>query len=431
MDDATVGRVDVYARQYAQFLGRAKTARAAVTELERLFTAAGGQLLTQPEAGLAGTSRTTHRAKKPPGVVFKPGTRYYLRGGDGHTAAFVALGRQSLERGARIIIAPLDAPHIQLKQRPVYDRAGLIMFDTVIHGVADLRLWLSRPLALHLHVARPGAADGGLDLIVGERPDDPVLVIPDLLPHLSGRVQKNQVVDSAERMDAVAARSYRALVDYLAGQGLDVNALATAESALLPAGPPVFVGADRALLAGYGHSHRALAYAAVRALIDTGAELTPEQTAVVIVTRSADPAGGTSGLGFVRTAMTQLLGALSVTDGEPDVLATRRMYARSTAWIASAADDLATDKGIGIAPRGADAVPRATRRTIDSLEASGAPYQLVGRQRWGPGRSLAPLDMDVVGVAIPTRHRRAPAELVSTLDLYYAQQAARAWLLGS
>lgn len=432
VDGPTAVRIDTFARAYAEFLGQAKTARSAVTGLVRVFVDGGGQALpatkpsTEPSTKPLGGRKATEPA-------YSPGARYYLLGGDGHTAAFVKLGRQPLERGVRMVIASVDAPHIQLKQRPVYTKAGLAMFDTLVHGGPDLRHWLSRPLALHLHLARPGAADGGLDLIVGERPGDPVLVIPDLLPHLSRTVQsrKKGLVDSPERMDAVAARSYRALVEYLSGQGIDMASLAAAESALVPAGPPAFIGVDRALLSGHGHSHRALAYAAVRALADPRAA-TPEHTAVVVVVRSASRRGGTSGLGFVRTALAQLASAVAVSEDQMDVLATRRMYALSTTWLSSAMDDARTEAGIAISARSTDAVPRATRRVLDSLDAGRAPYQLIGKPpRWGVGRGLAALDMDAVAVAIPAHHRRAPNELISTLDLHYAFQAARAWLIGS
>lgn len=431
VDRATARRIDAFARDYAGFLGRAKTARAAVTELIREFVAAGGQVL--PAAGEPQTSlKTGSKASLKTSAGLQPGARYYLAGRDGHTVAFVKIGRQPLEAGVRLIVAAVDAPHIQLKQRPIYDRAGLAMFDTVLHGSPDLKHWLSRPLALHVHMARPGSADGGLDLIVGERPDDPVLVIPDLLPHLSGKIQRKTLIDSPERMDAIAARSYRALVEYLAGQGVDVAALATAESALVPAGPPVFVGVDRALLSGHGHSHRALAYAAVRALAAVDADdSVPEQSAVVIVVRTTSTSGGTSGLGFVRVALSQLLGALAGPGREPDILALRRMYALSTALVSSYANNMTGERGVALTPRGADAVPRATRRIMDSLDRGGAPYQLVVERGWSAGRALGALDMDAVGVTVPTRHQRAPFELISTLDLHYALLAARAWLVGS
>lgn len=417
VDAATSARIDAFAREYADFLSSAKTARAAVAELIHVFTAHGGQPLP------TGERQATKGAPQ-------PGALLYFAGADGHTVAFVKVGRKPLSSGVRMIIAALDAPHIQLKQRPIYDRAGLHMFDTVVHGRPDLRLWLSRPLALHIHLARPGAADAGLDLIVGENPDDPVLVIPDLLPHLSGKVQRESIVDSPERMDAVAARNYRGLVDYLAGQGIDAEALDAAESALVPAGAPTFVGVDRALLSGHGHSHRALAYAAVRALASRDGAI-PERSAVVIALRSTDRSGGTSGLGFVRTALSKLLAGLWAGPTQPDVLTSRRMYAGSTAWLSTRLSDLSQDEGVALAPRGSDAVPRATRRIIDSLDRGDAPYQLVSKPGWGPGRALGALDIDAVGVAVPTRHPRAPAELLSTLDLHYAFRAARAWLIGT
>lgn len=411
VDTATYRRIDAFARDYVAYLGEAKTARKTVTELVEVFRQQDAIKLS--------------KNLRPPRT---PGSRFYFVGQNGDAAAFVRLGRRPLERGARIVIAAVEAPHIQLKQRPVYEKAGVAVFDTVVHGRVDMPSWLSRPLALHIYLARPGAQDGGLDVVIGEAADDPVLVIPDLLPHLSRKVQRNSIVDTPERLDAIAARSRRALLDALAGHGVEERSLAEAEVALVPAGRPVFVGVDRARIAGHGHGGRTLAYAAVRALADAHV---PERAAVVIVVRSASySSGSNSGFAFVDTAMSRLLGALTEGGAKLDMLDTRRVYARSSAWVTGGARG-AMESGLILTPLSDDALPRATRRVIDELERVGAPYQFDARAGWSVSRSLMSLDIEVVDVSMPTVGGGAPTQLLSTLDLYHAWLSATAWLGGA
>lgn len=416
LDAQAEARVRDFARDYAAYLARAKTERAAVRGLIELYADSGAS-----EIPLRGGAKVANSG------------RYYLRSANNDAVAFVRVGRQPLERGARIIIASVDAPHIVLEQRSIYDKADLTLLDTELYGHLDLPSWLSRPLALHLFLARPGAADGDLELVIGERPDDPVLVIPDLLPHLSGKVQRDQIVDSPERMDAIAARTRQALLEMLAGHGIDERALAQAEISLVPAGGPVFVGVDRALLSGHGHGHRALAYAAVRALASEAEA--PERSSMVVVLRSlSTERGSSSALGFAEVAFVRALEALE-TPGEGeragmDVLDTRRAYARSAAWLSGGADG-ELHQGLVLAPLSDDATPGATRQVIDDLERAGAAYQFGQKAGWSYARRLAPLDIDVVEVSLPVRGRGAPAELLSTLDLYHAFQAAVAWLGGA
>lgn len=407
LDKAAKQATAAFADEYAAWLGDAKTPRRAVAGLATLARDRGAKLL-DPDA------RPQHA----------DGNTFYFTGSGGDAAAFVRIGARPIEEGLRIVVVSVDAPHLVLKQQPVFDKAGFAMLDLQPYGDPKLESWLARPMALYLY-----SADGPVDLVIGEDPDGPVLVVPDLLPHLSGKVQHKAIVDSPERMNAVAASSNEALLQFLAGHGVDEKVLVAAETSLVPAGPPIFVGVDRALLAGHGHAHRSLAYGAVRALFD--ADQLHQSAAVIIVSRSRAGDEGNSGTAFARTAMTRMLGAFA-DDGENlDVLAIRRIYMRSAALIAGALEGVA-NSGVILHPRADDALPAATRRVVDSFKASGAQYQISGKNPgWGhPSRDLATLDLDVVEIALPVKGVGTPLELMSTLDLYQGYVACRGWLSG-
>ncbi len=406
VDSEAATRIAGFAADYASYLAAAKTPRGAVAGLVAMFREGAAELKPGDRPTLAS------------------GGRFWFVNTGGDAAAFVVLGKEPLERGARIIVASIDSARIELKQKPVYTRAGFAMLDTVLHGDIDMKSWLSRPMALHVHVYRPGAPIRGLDVIVGEAADDPVLSIPDLLPHLSGRVQRKRIVDSPERMDAIAAASRRALSEFLAARGMDERTFAQAESLLVPAGPPEFVGVDRALLAGYGHGHRALAYAALRALIATK---TPRRSAVVIVIgRLHRGTGGISGIPFIKNSLSRLLYSLSGQGPGLDILETRRFYARSHALVSGAVSGV-LDSGLSLNPLSDDALPQAVRRVIDAMDRAGVMYQLGKRRHRSISRELGILGVEAVDIALPLTGQRAPMQLLSTLDLYQAKLAADVW----
>lgn len=407
VDSSNLPDIEALTRDYQGFIGTAKTARRAVAGLR----------------ALAGDKATELAPGQRPART--PGARFVLTGMGGGAAAFVLLGKRPVEQGVRMIIAAVDAPHIELKQRPVYSKAGFAMLDTMLYGNLDLPSWLVHPLALYLHVARPGAAGGGLDIIVGEGLDQPVLAIPDLLPHLSRKIQRDTIVDSPERMDAIAARSEQALAEFLAAQGVDSGVLAEAEAALVPAGAPVLIGVDRALIAGYGHHQRALAYAAVRALL---AADTPEHTAVVIVVSSAGDRG--VGVDFARAALSRILAALSARGEAIDSLDVRQFYARS-AGLAGAHLTGKQSHGVVLAPGSDDSPPETLRRVVDVFERAGAQYQISSKAGWGPSRGLSELDLAMTDIALPVTGTGTPFELLSALDLYQALLACKGWLTQS
>jgi len=306
----------------------------------------------------------------------------------------------------------------------VFEKAGFAMLDLQPYGDAELESWLVRPMALYLY-----SADGPIDLVVGEDPDGPVLVVPDLLPHLAGKVQQDAIVDSPERMNAVAASSNEALWQFLASHGVDAKVLASADTSLVPAGPPSFVGVDRAMIAGHGHAHRSLAYGAVRGLFD--ADSVQQTAAVIVVSRSQAGDEGNSGTAFAQTAMTRVLRAFADDGAGLDVLGIRRIYAQSAALIAGAIEG-SMNSGVALHPRADDALPVAFRKAIDSFDSSGAQYQLSDKNPgWShPSRDLATLDLDVIEIALPIKRIGAPLELLSTLDLYQGYVACRGWLSG-
>ncbi|MBQ7585221.1 MAG: aminopeptidase, partial [Desulfovibrionaceae bacterium] len=103
-------------------------------------------------------------------------------------------GTEPLEKGLSLIAAHTDSPRLDLKQHPFLEQADVAQAETHYYGGIKKYQWLSRPLALHGVVLRENGER--VDLKVGEKEDDPVFCIADLLPHLGHRELEKTVKEA-------------------------------------------------------------------------------------------------------------------------------------------------------------------------------------------------------------------------------------------
>jgi len=254
---------------YKRFLDQSKTEREAVLTIRRLADQKGfiedGSL----------------RTLKPMIKIFRE-----------KTIALVKPGKAPLEEGIRLIVSHIDAPRLDLKQRPIYEEVDLAFFKTHYYGGIKKFQWLARPLAIHGRVIK---GDGGIvDITMGEDESDPVFTILDLLPHLATKVQSNKKLDEAvdgEKLNLIVGslplggekqknRFKLSILDQLNRMyGLVEEDLISAELEIVPAERARDVGWDRSLVGAYGQDDRASAYASLMALLDTKE---PTRTTVVL-----------------------------------------------------------------------------------------------------------------------------------------------------
>ncbi len=208
------------------------------------------------------------------------------------TIALVKPGKLPIEKGIRLIVSHIDAPRLDLKQRPLYEDIDLTFFKTHYYGGIKKYQWLSRPLAIHGRIVK---ADGkNIDITIGENDKDPVFTILDLLPHLSQNVQNEKKVSEAftgEKLNVLIGslpidnkdqkdRFKLAILDYLYNAyGMTEEDLISAELEVVPAGDAKDVGLDRALTGAYGQDDRSSAFTSMRALMDSKR---PDKTAVAL-----------------------------------------------------------------------------------------------------------------------------------------------------
>ena len=262
-------RVFAFGEGYKRFLDNAKTEREAVSCIRE-------------EARNSGFSEE-----------ISPGSRSALiKAFQGKSIALAKPGKAPLESGIRLIVSHIDAPRLDLKQKPLYEEVDLAFLKTHYYGGIKKFQWLARPLAIHGLIVK---ADGDvIDIKVGEDETDPVFTILDLLPHLARKAQYDKKLDEAivgEKLNVIAGslplggsdtkdRFKLSVLNHLSeAYGLVEEDLVSAELEVVPAEKAKDVGWDRALTGGYGQDDRASAFTSLKALLDARA---CEKTAVVL-----------------------------------------------------------------------------------------------------------------------------------------------------
>ena len=116
------------------------------------------------------------------GKALKAGDKVYAMNKKKMVAAFV-IGKRPISEGMRILGAHIDSPRLDLKQNPLYEDTDMALLDTHYYGGVKKYQWVTLPLALHGVIAKK---DGSvINVCVGEKEDDPVFGVSDLLIHLS------------------------------------------------------------------------------------------------------------------------------------------------------------------------------------------------------------------------------------------------------
>ena len=99
------------------------------------------------------------------------------------TIALFHMGTKPLTEGMNILGAHIDSPRIDVKQNPLYENEEFAYLDTHYYGGIKKYQWVTLPLAMHGVIAKK---DGSVVTInIGEKPEDPVFGVSDLLIHLS------------------------------------------------------------------------------------------------------------------------------------------------------------------------------------------------------------------------------------------------------
>lgn len=286
--------VEIYAQEYKKYIFKSPTELTFVSE-------------TIKRVERKGFKKLTEKSK------LKPGARFYDVNRD-RTISLIVMGKKSLEEGTRIVGAHIDSPRLELKGRPLYEKEKFALFQTYIHGGIKTYQWVNIPLAL---VGRVDKKDGTtINISMGFDENDPILLIPDLAPHVDhdNRKRTSRDVIKKEELDVIIAakpsldHSMKDIVtQFLATEyNISIEDLVSAELALIPAMKPRDVGFDRSLIAAYGQDDKASAIAAVNAVVE---QKNPEYTSIAYLVDNEE-VGNINNTGAGSSYLVDLLSSL-------------------------------------------------------------------------------------------------------------------------
>jgi aspartyl aminopeptidase len=270
--------VFAFAEDYRQFISKCKTERECTAELYAEAIAAGFEDFDKAVAS---------------GKKLKAGAKVVANNMGKGLALFI-LGKQPLEKGMNILGAHIDSPRMDLKQVPLYEDTELAMLDTHYYGGIKKYQWVTLPLALHGVICKKDGTT--VTVNIGEKPEDPVFGVSDLLIHLSAdqmekkgaKIVEGENLDlligsiPAEKKDKDAKDLVKANIASILEKtyGIDEDDFLSAEIEVVPAGAARDYGFDRSMIMGYGHDDRVCAYPSFRATLEVKK---PEYTSVCLL----------------------------------------------------------------------------------------------------------------------------------------------------
>lgn len=404
------------------------------------------------------------------GRAVRPGDRFYAVQ-MGKSAVFFQIGRKPLSEGMNILGAHIDSPRIDIKPNPLYEKDGFAYFDTHYYGGIKKYQWTAIPMAIHGVIAKK---DGTVvKVCIGEREEDPVFVITDLLVHLAGEqmTKKAAEVVAGENLDlligncpleqseelekeekeALKANVMRILADMY---GIEEGDLLSAELEIVPAGKARDLGFDRSMILGYGHDDRVCAFTSLFAMLDMADEITDATLCCLLADKEEIGNVGATGMAsrFFENTVAELVAAAE-RDSQLLVrrtLANSRMLSSDVSagfdpLYASAfeknnaaflAKGLAFNKYTGSGgKRGAsDANAEYVawiRKIMDDADVM-FQFSELGKVDAGGGGTIAHLmaeyGMNVIDCGVSVMNMHAPFEVVSKADVYETVRGHRAFL---
>ncbi len=427
-----------YAKGYAAFLDAAKTEREATDECVKLAIAAGYREYSF-------------------GMPMQAGDKFYYNN-RGKNVFLFKIGTEPINNGIRITGAHIDSPRLDLKQVPVYEEADICYFKTHYYGGIRKYQWLATPLALHGVVVKQNGEV--VNITVGEKDDDPVMYITDLLPHLAAAENAKTVSQAfqGEKLNVlVGSRPYDGeekeavklgVLQYLyETYGITEEDLQSAELSIVPAGKARDVGFDRSMICAYGHDDRVCAYPSITAMIDADESL--HTTMCILVDKEETGSDGVTGM--QSNLFMDLMGEITRALGgnEAAVRANSKCLSSDVSAIFDPAFADVYEKrnsallNCGVAmckftgSRGKGGTSDASAELVAwvrrVLNEAGVVWQTceLGKIDAGGGGTIAKYmanhNIDTIDLGVGVLSMHAPYEVISKVDLYEAYRAFRAF----
>ena len=322
-------------KNYRDFLDKGKTERECIDVIVNTIEAAGYKEL---EALIQN------------GTPVKPGDKVYSVWMN-KSIAMYHIGTKPMTDGMNILGAHIDSPRMDVKQNPLYEDNGFAYLDTHYYGGVKKYQWVTLPLAIHGVVVKKDGTT--VEINIGEKENDPVFFVSDLLIHLAGEQleKKAAKVIEGEALDIIvgnrpllidktkaedknadgkkerAKEAVKASVLEILKSVYEIEEedFLSAELEVVPAGKAREAGFDRSMILGYGQDDRVCAYTSMQAILDV--QKVERTVCCILVDKEEIGSVGATGMQskFFENSVAELMNLM----GQYSELNVRRCLARS------------------------------------------------------------------------------------------------------
>lgn len=433
---------------YIDFLNNGKTERECARSIVELAKGNGYRDLAEVIAN---------------GEKLKKGDKVYAVNMD-KMVMLVNVGEDIVNKGMNIIGSHIDSPRLDIKQNPLYESEELAYFDTHYYGGIKKYQFVTIPLALHGVVVRKDGTT--VNINIGEKEDDPVFIISDLLVHLSAEQMKKTAATAIEGenldilvgckpLDGVEKDAVKAAILSILKDKYDIEEddFVSAEIEAVPAGKAKEAGFDRSMIVGYGHDDRSCSFSAATAMMEVS-DLETTACSLFVDKEEIGSVGATSMKSrFFEDMVRELLDRMGAYS-EINLSRCLRNSRMLSSDVSMAFDPLYSDKfekkntaklGHGLSfkkytgVRGKSGANDANAEYLAQLrqimDRHGVVYQTseLGKIDVGGGGTIAYIlslyGMQVVDCGVPILSMHSPWETLSKSDLYEAYKGYKAFLI--
>lgn len=443
LSDEELKNIFQYADEYMYYLNNSKTEKEIVQNSKEILLKNGFCDISEKENLMPGDK------------VF-----YVNRG----RCIYVAvIGEEEIEKGLNVVAAHCDSPRIDLKQNPLYEDNELGMLKTHYYGGIKKYQWTNIPLSMHGFVVKPDGEK--VNICIGEKEEEPIFTISDLLPHLANEQMERKLKDGVqgEELNILAGSipydsdevSERVKLNILKllndAYGIKEVDFISSEIEFVPAFKAKSLGFDYSMIAGYGQDDKVCCYAGLRAILNTEK---PKKTAVCVITDKEEVGfNGVTGM-YTRifdSFVTELLektgntkaSSLDKTFSNTKALSADvdAAYNPNFAFAFEKNNTAYLGKGMSLVKytgargkSGASEAPAEfvaeVRKIFDSANARYQSCELGKVDKGGGGTialTLANRGMEVVDVGVPVMGMHSPYEITSKFDVYQAYKGYQAF----
>ncbi|WP_297811120.1 aminopeptidase [uncultured Finegoldia sp.] len=447
VDEKEHKEIYAYGERYKNFLDNCKTEREA-------------------------TQFIINQAKQNGFIELKEALKNKIKKGDkifinnkGKSCVLAVIG-DDINEGLNIVGAHIDCPRLDLRAVPFNEDKNILMMKTHYYGGIKKHQWTTIPLAMHGVIFTNEGKK--VEIKIGEKEDEPVFYITELLAHLSKDLNAKTLGQAieGEKLSIIAGHdSYnfkdekenpikKCILKYLNEKySITESDFQIAEIEIVPATKARDVGFDGAMIAAHGHDDRVCSYATLEAILKVDS---PKRTAIALFV-DKEEIGSVGNTSMKAPYMENMIAEIANNQSEKfNDLTMRRILANSkvlSADVTAAIDPLYSEAtedsntalcgcGISIAKftghggkfNSNDANPEFLNELRELFEKENVIWQTteLGKIDQGGGGTIAYIlankGAEVVDMGTAMLSMHAPVELLSKADCYMTSKAYHAFL---